>query len=70
MTGNTWVMSKNMNKGKKSNEDSSPLYKAYTQIVIYKHNPKSVLSYKTQLVHPRPQAPLLILEYPCWLSLV
>ena len=34
MIGKTWLMYKNMNKGKKSVVKSSPLYQTYTPTVI------------------------------------
>ena len=49
-------MYKNMNKGMKSIENSSPLYQTYTPTVI-KNEPKSEPSYKRQVVHARAQTP-------------
>ena len=52
-------MYKIMNEGKKSMENSSPLYQTYTPTVIIKKKKKKNISgpsYRRQVIHPQPQS--------------
>ena len=71
----TWVMYKNMNKGKKSEENSSPLHQMYTSTVIFKN-----ISLKLKhhiggklFIHGLKHCQgnlLLSLKHLCWLSII
>ena len=66
--GKTWVMYKDMNKGKKLIENSSPLYQTYISTVILKIHVRLKGINNVVLTHPPPVLIYTKSGYQLWMK--